>query len=123
LPLNQPNLESLKGDYAFRRLRKGKSGGAKFLNLRVLATNEACIRVGIVASKKVGKAVLRNRIRRRVKEGLKAILHDKPIHNQFGHPVASFDVVIIIHPESAKADYWQLKSALQHALSKAGVLK
>jgi ribonuclease P protein component len=119
----EPKIQSLKGDYAFRRLRKGKSGGAKFLNLRVLATRDACVKVGIVTSKKVGKAVVRNLIRRRVREGLKAILQDKPIQPQFCSTLASFDVVIIIHTEATQANYWQLKGALQYALAKAGVLK
>ncbi len=116
-------LESLKGDYAFRRLRKGKSGGAKLLNLRVLATKEACVKVGIVASKKVGKATVRNLVRRRVKEGLRDILLHKSIHPQFGSDSPSFDVVIILHVDAAQANYWQIKGALQHALGKAGVLK
>ena len=122
-PPTRPKIESLKGDYAFRRLRKGKSGGAKFLNVRVLATKKPCVGVGIVASKKVAKAVVRNRIRRRVKEGLKAILQDKRVQPQFCSTLPSFDLVIIIHSEATEASYWQLKGALQHALIKAGVLK
>lgn len=122
MPPTEAKLVSLKGDYAFRRLRKGKSGGAKWLNLRVLPNQKACVQVGIVASKKVGKATVRNLLRRRTREALRDILKHKPIQPFYGNPPA-FDLVIVLHTEAVNASYWQLKSGLQQALSKAGVLK
>lgn len=116
-------LASLKGDYAFRRLRKGRGGGAKWLNVRALATKGSGVRVGIIASKKVGKATIRNLVRRRIREGLREILLHQAVSSQFGASQPSFDMVIIVHPEAGEVSYWQLKGALQHALRKAGVLK
>lgn len=71
--------------------------------------------VGIVVSKKVGNAVVRNRVRRRLREALRALLNERT------SPV-SCDLVIVTRPEAAGADYWQLKSALGRALSKSGLL-
>jgi ribonuclease P protein component len=115
-------LTSLKGDRAFKRLRKGQAGHGKYLSVRVLPSRQIGIRIGIVASKKVGNAVVRNRVRRRLKEGFRSLL-EKPLKPQLTRQgVPAFDVVVVTRPEAAEADYWQLKGALEHALRKAGVL-
>ncbi len=108
-----PVIQSLKGDRAFRRLRRGKAGYARLLSLRWRPAREG-IHVGIVVSKKVGNAVVRNRVRRRLKESLKVILKDG---DEF-----SFEMVVIARPEAADANYWQLKGALEHALRKGQAL-
>ena len=108
-----PVIQSLKGDRAFRRLRRGKAGYARLLSLRWRPAREG-IHVGIVVSKKVGNAVVRNRVRRRLKEGLKVILA--------GEDAFAFELVVIARPEAAEADYWQLKGALEHALHKGQAL-
>ena len=74
--------------------------------------------MGIVVSKKVGKAVTRNRVRRRLKEGLRAILAREAARG------AGFalELVIIARPDAAEADYWQLRGALEHALRKGQAL-
>ena len=115
-----PVIQSLKGDRAFRRLRRGKAGHARLLSLRWRPAREG-IHVGIVVSKKVGKAVTRNRVRRRLKEGLKALLTDAGLVDAQGTK-AAFELVVIARPEAAEADYWQLKRALEHALHKGQAL-
>ena len=114
-------MRSLKGDHAFQRLRKGRSGHAKFLSLRYLPTRHAEVRVGIVVSKKVGNAVVRNRVRRRLREALRALLCERTSPVMFEGRV-SCDLVVITRPEAAEADYWQLKDALRRALMKSGLL-
>jgi ribonuclease P protein component len=115
-------LTSLKGDHTFQRLRKGQAGHSKYLSVRVLPSRQAGIRLGIVASKKVGKAVIRNKVRRRLKESFRALIKKpvKPPLTRQGVP--AFDVVVVTRPEAAEASYAQLKGALEHALRKAGVL-
>jgi ribonuclease P protein component len=116
------SLSSLKGDRAFQRLRKGQAGHGKYLSVRVLPSHKPGIRLGIVVSKKVGNAVVRNRVRRRLKEGFRSLLQ-KPVNTKLtrqGQP--AFDVVVVTRPEAAEADYGQLRGALEHALRKASVL-
>jgi ribonuclease P protein component len=113
-------LSSLKGDRAFQRLRKGRPGHAQFLSTRWLPDKEGYIRVGIVVTKQLGKAVVRNRVRRRLREGLRALLLEAKLAVDAlfqGKP--SFSLIIIARPEAAEASYWQLKSALNYALKKA----
>jgi len=112
-------IQSLKGDRAFQRLRRGRAGHAKFLSLRWRPGRSSGVHVGIVVSKKVGKAVTRNRVRRRLKEALKAILLRAEAKRQ---GEIAFEVVIIARPDAAEADYWQLKGALEQALRKGQVL-
>jgi ribonuclease P protein component len=113
-----PVIQSLKGDRAFQRLRRGRPGHARFLSLRWRPARSSGVHVGIVVSKKVGKAVTRNRVRRRLKEALKAILKDEIAQPE----TSAFEMVIIARPDAADADYRQLKGALEQALRKGRVL-
>lgn len=112
-------IQSLKGDRAFQRLRRGRAGHAKFLSLRWRPARADGVQVGIVVNKKVGKAVVRNRVRRRLREALKAVLLRAEAKRSGAF---AFEVVIIARPDAAEADYWQLKGALEHALRKGQVL-
>ena len=114
-PQGAPPLQSLKGDRAFRRLKRGRAGSSKLLSLRWQHNRDGVVRVGIVVSKKVGNAVIRNRVRRRLREALRAILAQKP-------PPQTFDLVVIARPEAANADYQQLYGALERALSRSQAL-
>lgn len=75
-----------------------------------------------MVSKKVGKAVTRNRVRRRLREALRALLAEGvgPQAQHRGKP--SFDLVVIARPEAAEADYHQLAAALRRALERGKVL-
>ena len=112
-------IQSLKGDRAFQRLRRGRAGHAKFLSLRWRPARVGGVHVGIVVSKKVGKAVVRNRVRRRLREALRAALLKAETKRK---EVLAFELVIIARPEAAEADYWQLRGALEHALRKGKAL-
>ncbi len=61
---------SLKANYAFRRLySKGRSAATPLLVVYVLKNRlGARNRLGITVSTKLGKAVVRNRVRRRLRE-------------------------------------------------------
>ncbi len=66
--------------------------------------------MGIVVSKKVGNAVVRNRVRRRLREILRR-MH-----------LPSADLMVIAKPEAAAADYATLARDLLRALDKSGML-
>ena len=70
-------------------------------------------RLGITASKKVGKAVIRNRVRRRIKESYRFIEDRIPL---------GYDFIIVARSTAAEADYRKILSALQFMLKKAGLI-
>jgi ribonuclease P protein component len=67
-------------------------------------------RFGFTVSKKVGGAVVRNRIRRRLR-ALVAALDPASMR-------AGFDYVLIARPAAAKREYAELKSDLEQALAR-----
>jgi ribonuclease P protein component len=70
-------------------------------------------RVGITVSGRVGKAVIRNRVRRRIREVVRARLAELPT----GH-----DLLLIARPSSATASWTDLKAAVERLLARAGLL-
>jgi ribonuclease P protein component len=115
--LTSASLTSLHGERAFARLRRGRSAQHALLRTRWLANNEPSCRAGFVVSKKVGNAVVRNRVRRRLREALRAILAEHATSH------SAFDVIIIAKPAAATADYWQLKAALEQTLVRSHLLE
>ena len=74
----------------------------------------ADLRIGIAASRKVGGAVVRNRIRRR----LKAIARDLAPHLPAGT-----DMLIGVRPEAADATSDQLRASLVSCLRRAKLIE
>ena len=96
-----------------RVYRRGKYGGSGMLSVKVLATGRPESRATIVVAKKISKrAVVRNRIRRR----LAGILHDEW---QTVRP--GYDIVVTVHQDIAGEDAKTLSSALVTALRKTNV--
>ena len=75
--------------------------------------------MGIVVSGKVGKAVVRNRVRRRLREALGVLLAGGVRSEACHAGAASFDLVVIARPSAAEVDYWELKASLTRALERA----
>ena len=95
-------METLKKNYEFRRLySKGKSAVTRSLVVYCRETNTGVSRVGFTVSNKIGNAVTRNRIRRRLREILRA--HE-------GQMRGSLELVIVARARAAFADYHQLEA-------------
>ena len=61
--------QGLKKDSDFRKVYKhGKSFANRYLVMYILNNKSENSRIGISVSKKVGKAIIRNKVRRRIKE-------------------------------------------------------
>ena len=105
---------SIKNNYEFRRLySKGKSAATPFLVVYCRRTNRGCNRLGITVTGKLGKAVHRNRVCRRLREIYR-----------LGQPrlKTGYDVIIVARVRSRYAGYRQLESAFFTACSKLGML-
>ena len=106
----RPPLTSLRGDAAFRRVRaRGKVGRTALLSFRWVPCRRFEAAIGIVVSKKVGKAVVRNRVRRRLREAARRM--DWP----------PMEAMVVVQPEAAAATYAQLVRSLSIAAGKSGI--
>lgn len=102
----------LKRRNDFRRVfRAGNSNANRQFVVYVSSrSDDGPPRIGISVSKKVGKAVVRNRIKRTVKE----------ITRQWIPQLKSkIDIVIIARNPVAQMDYHQMESSLRHVFSRA----
>lgn len=76
-----------------------------------------------MVSRKVGKAVVRNRVRRRLRESLRLMLQATPAgavgSGPDGRWPRAFDALVIVRPSGAEADFAELASGLRRALDAA----
>ena len=78
--------------------------------LFVLASQHPSSRIGFTVSRKVGGAVVRNKVRRRLREIVRQ--HENLL-------AAGWDYVVIASPSAASATFHQLHEDVHHLLAKA----
>ena len=105
---------ALKLNHIFRRLyaTPGQANGLLVLYARKNRTGGN--RVGITASKKLGHAVVRNRIRRRLREVYR-LNEDKFL--------PGWDVVVVARSRAVDCSFDQLQRAYLSLAKKAGILR
>jgi ribonuclease P protein component len=104
--------QRLRAPADFRRVRElARRGWAHPLLVLYAAANElGRTRVGITVSGRVGSAVVRNRVRRRLRAAL---------DERFDALPAAADVVVVARPASARAAYADLCEALDSVMQRA----
>lgn len=110
-----PCLVALSNQRDFRRLfSQGRRYRGQLLTLVVVAGGPADqVRVATICGRKVGNAVVRNRVKRRLRE----ILRQLPWREG-----RSGDLGVIAHPQAATATYWELDEELRQAAQQAGLI-
>ncbi len=107
--------KSLKQNHLFRRLyQKGRSAANKYLVLYCRKNGLEENRVGYTVSAKLGHAVVRNRVRRRLREIYR--LHE-------GQFAPGWDLVVVARGRSTDAPYQKLEGAYLSLAEKMGVLR
>ena len=92
--------------------REGRSWVNSLVVMKALSNGFTLSRYGFSVSRQVGKAVTRNRVKRRLRE----ILRLTPLE-------PGWDIVFIARPVAAGADYASLRESVRGLLSRAGLLK
>ena len=106
---------SIKENHVFRRLyAKGKSAASGTLVLYVRRSGGRPTRLGLTVSTKVGKAVVRNRVRRRLREIYR--LHSPAV-------ARGWDIVIVARVRAAGAPYAVLERDFLKLADKLGILR
>jgi ribonuclease P protein component len=91
---------------------RGRAWSNNLLVLRSLASDLPDNRFGFVTSKRLGKAVTRNRVRRRLREVIRPLSIAK-----------SWDIVISAKVPAATADFQELRRAVVDLLRRAALLE
>ena len=91
---------------------KGKSWASGLLVMKALPNGLALSRYGFSVSKRIGKAITRNRVKRLLRE----VLRLTPL-------VSGWDIIFIARLPSANADYASLKKSIDDLLSRAHLLR
>ncbi len=104
---------SLKLNHIFRRLYHTTGYANGFLVLYARKNRSGINRVGITVSKKLGKAHIRNRVRRRIREAYR-------LNEEKFQP--GWDIVVVARSRAIEAPFGELVNAYLSLAKKAGLL-
>ncbi len=105
---------ALKLNHIFRRLYATSGHANSCLVLYARPNRSNTNRVGVTVSKKLGGAVVRNRVRRRLREVYR-------LNEQQFRP--GFDIVVVARSRCITADFQKLTNAYLSLAEKAGILE
>lgn len=110
------NTVIIKKNYEFKHLfSKGKFYYGKYIHMYIKETNSKINKMGIAVSKKQGKAVKRNRVKRLIRENYK----------EFENKIKlGTNLLIVINKEKDIKDitYYDIKENFESTLKKANIM-
>jgi ribonuclease P protein component len=107
--------EALKRNFEFKRVyRYGKNEAGPYVAVYCLRNGKEINRLGITTGSKLGKAVVRNRVRRRIREAYRLSEH---------RIKRGYDIVIVARGRSVTADYHRIEKDLITRLKDIGIIE
>jgi ribonuclease P protein component len=91
--------------------QRGRHDSGRLLAVRSVANELAQSRYAFSVSKRVGNAVIRNRVRRRLREAIRSL----PL-------IEGHDLVLVARPSAAESNFQALKAELTKLLGRAKLL-
>ena len=112
---NAAKIVSLTENYEFLRVyRKGKVYNGRLVVIYLLKRRDNRKRLGITATKKVGKACVRNRARRLIYENMRLFI---PVMQP------GYDVVVVARNTIVSSTFFAVQKEILYFLRKADVLE
>lgn len=106
--------EKIRKNAEFRTVyRRGKSFSNGLLVLYIYRNHKDLNRLGISVSKKVGKSVIRSKVKRLIFESYR--LNKDTIKK-------GYDLVFVARTAANDKDFWEIEKALKNIFKKAGLL-
>ena len=106
---------TVKENYEFRRIyAKGKSGVSPYLVVYVRPNRRGHNRLGVTVSTKIGHAVVRNRVRRQLREIFR-LNQDKLTQG--------YDMIVVARTRAVHAEYREIDRAFLRTCGKLGLME
>ena len=107
--------ESLKQNHVFRRLySKGKSAAGPYVVVYCRKNGLQINRLGITAGTKLGHAVVRNRVRRRIREAYRLS------ESSF---ICGYDIVVVARHRAAEGEFRDISACLLKQMDRLGLIR
>lgn len=108
-------VKTVKSYFDFKKAyNKRKSFGNKNLVLYIRKNNLPYSRLGLTVSKKVGNAVVRNKIKRRMKEIYRS---------EVDKIKDGYDLIFVVKKHVPDLDFWELRGSFLHILRISNMYK
>ena len=110
-------IEKIKKNKEFRFIyRKGNSISVENLVIYIVKRTDGHNKLGISVSKKVGKSVTRNRVRRLIYESYRNILIERKVLKN------GYSLIFIARSKSSKCTFAEIKQSVLYLLIRVGFL-